>query len=91
MLAAAPTFYNPWHMLQLGNAMLPYLDQYPVFASAEEISWLKDTRHFEQEEAGKSQFCMMYILLSSDVHSFNMLNTVLLVVLSGNQFQCRNL
>ena len=53
MLAAAPRFYNPWHILQMANAFLPYLDQYPIFATAQEISWLKDTRHFETQEAGR--------------------------------------
>ena len=74
MLAAAPTFYNPWHMLQLGNAVLPCLERFPIFASAEEISWLKDTRHFESEEAGKSQLRIMYCLPCTNVESVKVLN-----------------
>ena len=53
MLAAAPSFYNPWHLLQLGNASLPCLDQYPIFLSAEELSWLKSVKYFQSNEAGK--------------------------------------
>lgn len=55
MLTAPPRPYNPWHMLQAANAMLPYVDRFPVFATAEEISWLKDTFHFQKEETGKLQ------------------------------------
>lgn len=60
MLTAPPRPYNPWHMLQVGNAMLPYVDRFPVFATAEEISWLKDTFRFQKEETGKLQrfLCM---------------------------------
>ena len=55
MLTAPPRPYNPWHMLQAANAMLPYMDRFPTFATAEEISWLKDTFHFQKEETGKLQ------------------------------------
>ena len=54
MLAASPTLYNPRHLLQLANAYLPYADQFPVFLTAQEISWMKDTKHFQDEESGIS-------------------------------------
>ena len=55
MLTAPPRLYNPWHILQTANAMLPYVNRFPVFATAEEISWLKDTFQFQKEETGKLQ------------------------------------
>lgn len=63
MLAAAPCLYNPWHLLQLANAYLPYADQFPVFLSAEEISWLKDTKKFTDHESG-GQPCLSDVTLT---------------------------
>ena len=52
MLAASPCLYNPRHLLQAANAYLPYADQLPIFLTAEEISWLKDTKRFMDRESG---------------------------------------
>lgn len=54
LLAATPSRFNPWHMLQSANALLPYLDQFPIFVTAEEISWLKETMQFQSKETGKA-------------------------------------
>lgn len=65
MLTAPPRPYNPWHMLQVGNAMLPFVDRFPVFATADEISWLKDTFRFQKEETGKLQrfLCVCFAVI----------------------------
>lgn len=55
MLAASPCLYNPRHLLQAANAYLPYADQLPIFLTAEEISWLKDTKRFMDHESAYQQ------------------------------------
>lgn len=53
MVVAPPTPYNPRHMLQMANAILPYADQFPIFVTAQEISWLNDTFQFQKSDTGK--------------------------------------
>ncbi|KAL0046501.1 hypothetical protein WJX82_002342 [Trebouxia sp. C0006] len=55
MLAASPCLYNPRHLLQAANAYLPYADQFPIFLTAQEISWLKDTKRFMDHESAYQQ------------------------------------
>lgn len=71
MLAAAPCLYNPWHLLQLANAYLPFADQCPVFLSAQEISWLKDTKKFTEHESG-GQPCLRHDLACTPCSGNNM-------------------
>lgn len=54
MAETAPSLFKPWQWLTLANALLPFADQFPVFASATEISWLKDSKHWAKEESGAS-------------------------------------
>ncbi|KAL3146131.1 hypothetical protein ABBQ38_015475 [Trebouxia sp. C0009 RCD-2024] len=52
MVVAPPTPYNPRHMLQMANAILPYADRFPIFVTAQEISWLNDTFQFQKSDTG---------------------------------------
>lgn len=55
MVVAPPTPYNPRHMLQMANAALPYADRFPIFVTAQEISWLQDIAEYQKNDSGKSQ------------------------------------
>ncbi len=51
-MIASPNRYNPWHLLQSANALLPYADQFPVFLTAGQIEGIKGLTHFQSQESG---------------------------------------
>lgn len=53
---ALPQPYNPLHILQSINALTPILDRLPILLSSKEIQDLKDSKHWDDHEAGEQ--CM---------------------------------
>ena len=52
MPVAFPYEYNPLHLLQLGNAVLPILDRLPLLLSQTEIQNVKDMMTVRAKETG---------------------------------------
>ena len=55
---SAPQQYNLLHMLQLLNATTPILDRFPILLSSQEIQNLKDSKQWDNHEAGMHRVCL---------------------------------
>ena len=55
LVVAAPSWLNPWHLLQLANLTLPFADKLPLFVSAGEVALLKNGYKFMKEGSGEPQ------------------------------------
>ena len=65
---ALPQLWNPLHVLQLVNALMPVLDRMPIFLSRAEIQNVKDSKHWIDHERGDCSRAVTPTALSHQQH-----------------------